>query len=661
MNDPDLDQAYAARQSGDDARAADICRRLLEADAGDLGARSLLAVCMAEAGEAERARPLAEEAAGAEPDNWRFLINLSVVRQLAGDIEAAADCARKAISAAPERFETWGRLGDLLGAQGEFEEAVTALEKASELNPGHAGLALRLAGAAYETGALETCAHALDRFEHVAPGHPEALRLRTHLARRRNDAEAFAEAASRWFAADPSSDGARVALASAHAQRDDYHRAIELYHPLVQAHPQDADHAATFAQYQLWSRDFEGAERSYNRALVLRPGHTDAAAGLARLNVYRGKFAEAVTLARQALETDPAHVEAYAQLVLASGGRLSDAELEQLRTVAGDSSVPSDHRAIAWFAVGDVHHRRKEHEPAFEAWQQANELKRATSELSERTRYDRRKTEELVDRLAACFSELPPRILPDETDGPTPIFVVGMPRSGTTLLDSALGSHPRVSSGGELPALPAFLDQFLAWADRAGWTGGAIPDVVTQRLRDAYLRQYETYRIPRADFVVDKQPQNFLAVGLIRHLFPAAPVIHIRRNALETGFSIYRKNFTRSWPFSTSLEDIGHYYGQYARLVAHWDAVPGDAMTTVRYEQLVRDFETELRRLVDYIGLEWDPRCLSFHEQDSVVTTLSSTQIRKGPSTDHIDSTSPYAAWLKPLKDTLDKAGVDSG
>ena len=661
MTDPELEEAYAARQAGDDAKAMELCRQVLATDPDHRGARSLMAVCMAETGDVEGARPLAEDAVAAEPGNWRFLVNLSVVRQLAGDIRSATENAREATSVAPGRFEPWGRLGDLLGTQGDFDGAVAALEKALDLNPAHPALALRLAGAAYETGAHETCARALDRFEQAAPGHPEALRLRTHLARRQGDPDAFAEAAGRWFDADPSVDEARVALAHAHAQREDYHRAIDIYRPLVEAHPDDAGHTATFAQYLLWTRDFEGAEQSYARALAIRPDHADAAAGLARANNYRGRFDEAKKLARQAIEADPASVEAYTQLVLANDGQLADPELARLRAVADDPSVPSDRRAIAWFAVGDVLHRRKEPELAFGAWRQANELKRATAALSERTRYDRGRTEGLVDRLIALFGDLPERTAPDETDGPTPIFVVGMPRSGTTLLDSALGSHACIASGGELPLMPSMLDQFLAWSVRAGWSGGPIPAVVIERLRDAYLRQYQTYRVGPAPFVVDKQPQNFLAVGLIRHVFPAAPVIHIRRNAMETGFSIYRKNFTRSWPFSTSLAEIGHYYGQYARLMAHWEAVPGDAMTTVRYEQLVRDFEGELRRLVEYAGLEWDPACLSYFERESIVTTLSSTQIRKGPSTDHIDWTTPYASALAPLRDALVAAGVDPG
>jgi tetratricopeptide (TPR) repeat protein len=659
MNDPKLDEAYAARQMGNDARAVDICRRILAVDPTHRGAQSLIGLCMAEAGNVHEARNLLEEAVAVEPGNWRFLLNLSVLREIEGDLDAAINRAKEATAIASERFEPSARLGDLCGKRGDFEGAVRALDRALAINAGHPGLALRLAGAAYEIGQYDRSAQALDTFERIAPGHPEALRLRAHLARKRGDADAFVDAATKWLAADPASEAARVALAHGYAQREDYHRAVEIYRPLVQAHPQDADHAATFAKYLLWARDFEAAAQHYNRALDIRADHADAASGLARLSIFKGQLSQAAALARKAIESDPTNVDAYGQLALAIDSQLSDQQLTSLHRMAADPDMDPENRAIALFTAGDVHHRRKEYDLAFDAWQQANELKQGVAARSGVSGYDRRRTEELVDRLIAGFNAFPPRTPHPPTAGPTPIFIVGMPRSGTTLLDSALAGHADIASAGELPVMPSALDRFLAWAESAGWRGGAIPEPIAAQLRDRYRQQYDDYRIPDAAFVTDKQPLNILSVGLIRHLFPTAPIIHIRRNALETGFSIYRKNFTRSWSFSTSLPNIGHYYGQYVRLMTHWHAVLGDEMAGVQYEQLVRDFEGELRRLLAQFGLDWDPNCLAYHKHQSIVTTLSSTQVRKPPSEEHIDSTTPYALGLAPLKEALDEAGID--
>jgi tetratricopeptide (TPR) repeat protein len=657
MDDASLGEAYAARRSGNAGAALEICRRMLAADPADRAAKSLTGLCLAEAGDVDRGRPLIEDAAAADPRNWRFLLNLSFLREIEGRREEAIQSATAAAAAAPDQFEPWGRLGELHGKQGDFENAAAALEKAVALRPDHPGMALLLAGAAYETGNYGLSASALDKFEKVAPGRPEVLRLRMHLARKQNAWDAFTDTAARWLDADPSAEEARDALAFGHAQQDDYHSAVEIYRPLVDANPTDAEHLATFARYLLWSRDFDSAEEFYRRALAANPDHAKAAAGLARLSIYKGKFDEAADLARKAIESDPTNVDGYAQLVNAS--QLSDEELARLQAVATDPGIEDENRAIAWFTIGDVHHRRREHDRAFDAWKNANELKRGATAQWAKWHYDRNAAEKLVDRLIASFGDITPRTLPAARAGPKPIFIVGMPRSGTTLLDSALGGHADITAGGELPALPVILTHFLEWADEAGWRGGAIPEPIAQQMREAYLRQYEDYGIEPARFITDKQPLNFLAVGLIRHLFPDAPVIHIRRNPLETGFSIYRKNFIKSWSFTTSLADIGHYYGQYARLMEHWQRVFGDGLASVQYEELVGDFEGELRRLLAHAGLEWDPNCLSYFERDSVVITLSSAQVRKPPSKELMSSTAPYIRQLQPLREALEKAGVD--
>lgn len=659
MNDPSLNEAYAARRSGDVAGALEICRRILFADPSNHGAKSLVGVCMAEAAEVAEARPLIEEAVSAEPQNWRFLLNLSVLREIEGRIDDAVRSAREAATIAHDQFETWGRLGQLCGKQGDLDGAVAALERAVALKPDHPGLALLLAGAAYETGQYDLSASALDKFEKVAPGRPEALRLRTHLARKRNEWDAAVDLASRWLAADPAAEEARVALAYAHAQLDDYHEAVEVYRPLVAANPEDADHAATFARYLLWSKDFEAAEHFYSRALDVQLGHAGAAAGLARLSSFRGRFAQAADFARKAIEADPMNVDAYAQLLLADGAQFSEEDLKRLHQAAIDPGIERESRAVAWFTIGDLYHRRRQHDRAFDAWSEANALKQAAAAQSEHWRYDPHATERLVDRLIASFDKLPPTPRPEGDGRPRPIFIVGMPRSGTTLLDSALGAHADISSGGELPAMPSLLTRFLDWADEAKWRGGAIPASIAQQMRDSYLRQYDDYKIEAAPFVTDKNPLNFLSVGLIRRLFPDAPIIHIRRNPLETGFSIFRKNFTKAWRFTTALEDIGHYYGEYARMMEHWSAVLGDGMATVQYEELVSDFEGELRRLLAYAGLEWDPNCLSYFEREGIVTTLSSAQVRRPPSRELMSSTAPYLRALQPLRDALEKAGID--
>jgi hypothetical protein len=162
-----------------------------------------------------------------------------------------------------------------------------------------------------------------------------------------------------------------------------------------------------------------------------------------------------------------------------------------------------------------------------------------------------------------------------------------------------------------------------------------------------------------AAHVTDKQPTNFLSVGMIAALFPQARIIHIRRDPVETGFSIYRRNFSQAWPFTTDLGDIAHYYAEHDRIAQHWLAAYPHFMTFVQYEDLVRNFEPEIRRLVAFCGLEFDDACLRYHEQSRSVMTFSAAQVREPPSIARLSSAGPYREHLRPMIDALEQLGVD--
>ena len=207
--------------------------------------------------------------------------------------------------------------------------------------------------------------------------------------------------------------------------------------------------------------------------------------------------------------------------------------------------------------------------------------------------------------------------------------------------------------------MPHLLNEFLAWAHKEKWRGGEIPDDVAEAIRKRYSAQYADYNVEEAPFIIDKQPINFLCVGLIRHIFPQAKVIYIRRNPVETGFSIFRRNFTRLWPFANSMEDIAHYYAEHARLCSYWLKSFEGETAFVQYETLVEDFENQLKSLLTYCSLEWDPRCLEYYKQDRTIITFSTTQVRKPPSPEHLRAAAPYERQLAPWRSALTDAGVN--
>ena len=372
---------------------------------------------------------------------------------------------------------------------------------------------------------------------------------------------------------------------------------------------------------------------------------------------FRGDSEAAIAMSRRTLEIDPGNFEAYGQLCEVSGGHLTDAELERLTLETAKPGMPADRLSIGLFALGDAHHRRKQRAEAFAAWSRANDTKKLQHNGAIVSAYDRAAQERQTDWQTRVFAgPVGKPAMPLEQQ---PIFIVGMPRSGTTLIEAAISAHEDAVAGGELGVMPSLFEKFLAWAGETGWSGGEVPDSVLAPWREQYLAQYRDYGLTGARWVTDKQPANILAVGLIRQIFPEAPIIHIRRKPVETAFSIYRRNFSRMWPFAHDLEDIAHYYAMQARLGAHWARVFPERVMPLQYETLVGDFEPQLRAVLDHCGTGWSPLCLEYYNVDRAVMTFSATQVRKPPSREHLDSTSPYAQWLEPFGAALSRLPVD--
>jgi len=510
-----------------------------------------------------------------------------------------------------------------------------------------------------ETGDLAAASTALDTAEaRGLAGATDVLRLRAALARHRGDWTAMRDFADAWLSAEPEDHEARSASALALSQLGFYKKAANAFKPVVEADP-SAENWAAQGRIILGARDITRAEGCFRKALAIDPDCAEAVFGLARVHTFAGRIDKAEDACRRTLALDPGNLEAYGQLCEVSGGRLTEDEVSALEAALARPDLPADQKAIGLFALGDAKHRQKARAEAFETWSRANETKKLQHNGAVVSAYDREAQHRRTDWLMAAFDRDSAGEAGDDHAGATPIFIVGMPRSGTTLLEAAIAAHDDVLPGGELSAMPFIFEEFMAWAREAGWTGGAIPADRLAEWRDRYRGQHREFGLDGARWVTDKQPSNFLAAGLIRQLFPEAPILHIRRKPVETAFSIFRRNFSRAWPFAHDLDDIAHYYAEQARLCAHWDAVIDKRFTVVQYEDLVRDFEAKLRFLMARAGLSWSRKCLEFYKQDRTVMTFSAVQVRKPPSADHLDSTSVYAEQLAGFNESVAALGVD--
>jgi hypothetical protein len=312
-----------------------------------------------------------------------------------------------------------------------------------------------------------------------------------------------------------------------------------------------------------------------------------------------------------------------------------------------------EHRISAAFTLGDCLDGEGDIDGAFAAYELAHRLATERGRL-ETLNYDPQARTREIDLLIAHFSPAYFSSLAALSTGaprPRPIFVVGMPRSGTTLIESVLGAHSRVVACGERMAMRQIMDEYRSLAANA-------PETLQQvlpRLAAAYF--HDLPDLHAADHITDKNPWNYDAVGLILQLFPDARIIHVRRNPVETGLSIFRNEFSKFQPFTNRLDHIGHYSGEYARLMAHWERVAGDRVSTVQYESFAADFESAAPALLQSCGLEWEEACRNFQTSRRVIATLSTVQARE-PVADRSGRAQRYERHLAPLIEALSASGV---
>lgn len=475
-------------------------------------------------------------------------------------------------------------------------------------------------------------------------------------------------------------------LGVAHRALGEPQRGVELMQKALAKRPHDHAIHSNLARALRETGRREEAVQHFRRAVELKPDFVQAWSMLANLlremdrleesaaagaeavkqpdfaegwlnygNALRGlgKLEQAEHAYRQALSADAGYEEAYYALS------------EMVRFEADDPLIPAmkklfDARQRAnrfseqlAFALAKAYHDTGMRDPAFDLWLTGNRQRRQSMFPGYAVDQDLAR----MRRIAATFTpERMARAGRVGHDDPTPIFILGMPRSGTTLIEQILSSHAEVAGAGELEDM-RLLAHAQGRASGAGfpdWVAGPDGDARLTELGQRYVAQLRA-RFPEAPRITDKMPPNFFYVGLIRLALPQAKIVHTMRDPLDTCFSCFTKRFTEGNAFSYDLSDLGRYYRGYEALMAHWRTViGGDALLEVQYEDLVDQFESTVARLLDFCGLAWDPACLRFFETERSVQTASATQVRSPIYRSAIGrAESQYGHCLQPLKDTL--------
>lgn len=391
------------------------------------------------------------------------------------------------------------------------------------------------------------------------------------------------------------------------------------------------------------------AEAELLQALRIRPDYVPALLNIGNLHEDLGRRDEARADYARALEAEPSNRLALARLAGVSRAESADDPMvERLEAALRDPAAGAADRADLGFALGRLLDGAGCYGRAFDAYARANAAAR-TSFGPDFSGYDRAAQEDLVDRLIAAFPAPPGRTGP----GDSPVFICGLFRSGSTLAEQILSAHPQVRAGGELDLLPGLIRRRLQPYPE---TVPELDDAALEELRQAYLGGLSERGL-EGGLVTDKRPDNFLHLGLVKTLFPEARIVHTRRDALDTGVSLYFLHLDPSMAYALDLGDIAHWYRQYHRLMTHWKQLYGADIFDLDYEELVERPRETIAALLDFCGLEWDETCLDFHKAKGAVKTASVWQVRQPLYSASVGRWRNYARQVEPLKNGLEGLG----
>jgi tetratricopeptide (TPR) repeat protein len=438
-------------------------------------------------------------------------------------------------------------------------------------------------------------------------------------------------------------------------KRQKFEKALAEAKTLLDTSPDNVQFQSLYAIEAMQTGDYDTALALFDEVLSRVPGDANTLTSKGHALKTCGRLDAAVSCYKDSLKSNPNHGEAYFSLANLKVYTFSDSEIEEMHQQEANTNLTHMQRVYLCFALGKAYEDKGEYELAFTYYDRGNRLKKVQSRYQAETM-----TREMRAQQAVCTRELFERWSGAGHPAPDPIFIVGLPRAGSTLLEQILSSHSQVEGTLELPNILS-LSQRLRRLGREN--GGRDYPEILEHLSGEELRQFgEEYirdtRIHRqgAPFFIDKMPNNFRHIGLIRLILPNARIIDARRHPMACCFSGYKQLFAEGQEFSYDLLDIGTYYRDYVELMDHWDRVLPGFVLRVQYEDVVADLQGQVGRLLEFCGLPFEQACLEFHKTERNVRTPSSEQVRQPIYRSGVEQWRHFEAWLEPLKEALGDA-----
>lgn len=555
-----------------------------------------------------------------DSSDWESWLEFGRLHQRVGQPDQALVCFKRVIALQPDHAEAFFHLGEALQALGNAADATQAYLHALRARPDWLEAMLRLAKLSESQTHYQDALDWYERLLSLAPGHVQAL----------------------------IGQGNVFALMGRDA------RAIECFRRALQADPQQADAHRLYCYTLYKAGRYQEALQGYEAMARAFPDRPEPLASRARLLDLMGQKDEAGRQLAALVErhpTNPFVALAYANLD--HGRDEAGRRIELLQGILADhrQRLDGETKARIHFNLGRLLDQTHQFDQAFAHYRQGNQLMQRPFAIDE---HERQIGEIIRYHAPDVFAALP-RV---EGAGRRNIFIVGMPRSGTTLTEQILSSHHAIHGGGELRAISEILGKIAATLEGHPPYPEFMPRLSDEVCREmSRYYQEQTAALARDDsYVTDKMPQNFLSLGLIARLLPEARIIHCQRDPRDTCLSCYFQNFSTGHAYANDLETLGRYYRQYRRLMRHWYDLLGERILTVKYEQLTEAPEDTIRRMLDFIGLGWDDNCLNFHNSRRIVNTASYNQVRQPLNRRSVARWRRYEKHLQPLLEMFPEA-----
>ena len=644
-----LQQALALHNEGRLPEAESLYRHILSIEPEHPDALHYLGMLAYQVGKSDIAAELINKALKLRPDYVNAHNNLGIIFSAQGKLQESAACYRKALSLKPDYAEVHFNLANTLKELGRPDEAAAGYRQAISLKPGYAEAHNNLGALLYGLGKPEDAAACFQQAISLNPNYAEAY---YNLGNTCKDQHEFEEAVGSYRKAltlKPDYAEALYNMGVVFRELGKLDEAETSLHRALAIIPDHIDALDNLGGVLKAQGKLNEAVSCLQRALALNPDHAAMHYNLGVIYRELGRLDEAVRCYRKALSLKPDYAAAFKDLTSIVKITEPDDAVQSMEHIYYKGDISAEDRIAIGFALGKVFEDLKNYEKSFEYICAANRITRSSYDYS--IKNDRGFLERIKKIFSADFFASHP--ISGSRDN-TPIFIVGMPRSGTTLVEQILASHPMVFGAGELTVLTDLTDHICGTKEAAQY-----PECVTNLNNDSFTRAGADYidairkYSGNAKHITDKMPYNFLHVGLIKTVLPRAKVIHCRRNPMDTCYSIFKNYFKDAHGYAYDMVELGQYYKLYRDLMSHWEKVLPGFIYPVIYEELVANQQNQIKNLLDFCGLPWDEACLSFHKTRRTVSTASLAQVRQPIYKDSVELWKHYEKQLEPLRKTI--------